>query len=71
MGTAPRPPGHPDDATSAYVGLSAETAEQRARRRGWTTVRALPPGAIITLEYLEGRINFEVRGGEVVRCWSG
>ncbi|MEU3051432.1 MULTISPECIES: I78 family peptidase inhibitor [Streptomyces] len=61
----------PDDAPDSYVGLGAEEAERLARRRGWTTVRALPPGAIITMEYLEGRLNFEVRDGTVIRCWKG
>ena len=26
-------------------------AERPARERGWATVRSLPPGAVITLEY--------------------
>ncbi|MGW0669732.1 hypothetical protein ACWD28_22130, partial [Streptomyces sp. NPDC002746] len=30
---------------------------RRARERGWTTVRALPPGTVITMEFLGGRIN--------------
>ncbi|MER6914707.1 I78 family peptidase inhibitor [Streptomyces sp. NPDC000594] len=65
------PPGRPDEAPASYVGLAADTAERRARQHGWTTVRSLPPGALITLEYLEGRLNFEVKGGTVVRCWPG
>ncbi|MEU6081065.1 hypothetical protein [Streptomyces sp. NPDC047108] len=60
-----------DDDFEAYVGLAAETAEARARELGWTTVRSLPPDAIITMEYLVGRINFSVKDGEVVRCWKG
>ncbi|MEW2125669.1 I78 family peptidase inhibitor [Streptomyces sp. NPDC007259] len=71
MAPIPTPPAQPDDATGAYVGLSAETAEQRARERGWSTVRALPPGTVITMEFLAGRINFEVEGGVVRRCWTG
>jgi hypothetical protein len=59
------------DDLDAYVGLPAEAAEARARDHGWTTVRALPPDAIITMEYLSGRINFAVKDGEVVRCWKG
>lgn len=55
----------------AYVGLAAESAERQARERGWSTVRSLPPGAIITMEYLAGRLNFEVKEGVVVRCWKG
>lgn len=34
-------------------------------------MRSLPPGAIITMEYLVGRLNFEVADGAVVRCWKG
>jgi hypothetical protein len=60
-----------DDDLDAYVGLAAGAAEDRARGRGWTTVRSLPPDAIITMEYLSGRINLAVRDGEVVRCWKG
>ncbi|MET9651661.1 MULTISPECIES: I78 family peptidase inhibitor [unclassified Streptomyces] len=70
----PKPTSHEptDDASpDSYVGLDAERAEQLARRRGWNVVRALPPGSIITMEYLEGRINFEVDGGTVTRCWLG
>ncbi|MCH0539544.1 proteinase inhibitor I78 [Streptomyces sp. MUM 203J] len=65
------PPEQPEDAPDTYVGLDEHEAGRRARARGWTTVRALPPGSIITLEYLAGRINFEVRDGTVVRCWPG
>ncbi len=55
----------------AYVGVAAEAAERQARERGWSTVRSLPPGAIITMEYLAGRLNFEVKEGVVIRCWKG
>ncbi|OKJ71795.1 I78 family peptidase inhibitor [Streptomyces sp. CB02460] len=71
MAPIPTPPAQPDDSTGAYVGLSAETAEQRARERGWSTVRALAPGTVITMEFQSGRINFEVDGGVVRRCWTG
>ncbi|WP_405596294.1 I78 family peptidase inhibitor [Streptomyces sp. NBC_01410] len=71
MAPIPTPPAQPDDAPASYVGLEAESAGQLARERGWTTVRTLPPGAIITMEYLEGRLNFEVEGGTVIRCWPG
>ncbi|MFF0449197.1 I78 family peptidase inhibitor [Streptomyces sp. NPDC004609] len=71
MAPIPTPSAEPADPTEAYVGLSADVAERRAREQGWTTVRSLPPGAIITLEYLMGRINFEVEGGTVIRCWRG
>jgi hypothetical protein len=61
----------PDDSTEPYEGLTVEEAERRARLRGWTTVRTLPPDAVITLEYVVGRLNFTVRDGRVARCWKG
>ncbi|MFD4779184.1 I78 family peptidase inhibitor, partial [Streptomyces sp. NPDC058427] len=67
MAPIPTPSAQPEDAPGAYVGLSAETAERQARERGWTTVRALPPGTVITMEFRSGRINFEVDGGAVRR----
>jgi hypothetical protein len=65
--------GTPQDEPESYVGLSSEAAEERARARGWTTVRSLPPDAIITMEYLSGRLNFAVDKdtGTVLRCWPG
>ncbi|MEU9624303.1 MULTISPECIES: I78 family peptidase inhibitor [unclassified Streptomyces] len=71
MAPLPSPPAQPDDTPGAYVGLAADAAEQRARRQGWTTVRSLPPGAIITMEFRAGRINFEVDEAVVIRCWVG
>jgi hypothetical protein len=71
MAPVPTPSAEPDDDLDSYVGLDARTAQERARERGWTTVRALPTGAIITMEYLRGRINFEVADDTVKRCWKG
>ncbi|MFE3604119.1 I78 family peptidase inhibitor [Streptomyces sp. NPDC059096] len=71
MASLPTPPRQPDDAPESYVGLDAESAERQARGRGWTHLRALPPGSIITMEFVVGRLNFEVDGGRVVRCWAG
>ncbi|MEV7750624.1 I78 family peptidase inhibitor [Streptomyces griseofuscus] len=71
MAPIPTPQAEPQDSPDGYVGLDAEQAEGRARERGWSTVRALPPGAIITMEYRVGRLNFEVRDGRVVRAWKG
>ncbi|MEV4439005.1 I78 family peptidase inhibitor [Streptomyces sp. NPDC049577] len=71
MAPVPDLPPDPDDVPEEYVGLDAEEAAARARARGWTTVRALEPGAIITMEFLSGRLNFEVVGGTVRRCWKG
>ncbi|MEU5307213.1 I78 family peptidase inhibitor [Streptomyces sp. NPDC006655] len=71
MAPNPAPSEEPQDSPQEYVGLDAGEAEQRARRRGWSTVRSLPPGAIITMEYRAGRLNFEVRDGVVARAWKG
>lgn len=71
MAPIPTPSAEPQDSPDAYVGLDADAAERRARERGWSTVRALPPGAIITMEYRVGRLNFEVRDGRVARAWKG
>ncbi|MET8578418.1 I78 family peptidase inhibitor [Streptomyces sp. NPDC005012] len=71
MSSIPAPGEEPQDAPDAYVGMDADEAERLAGERGWTTVRRLAPGAIITLEYRVGRLNFEVDGGRVVRCWKG
>ncbi|MEU0088227.1 I78 family peptidase inhibitor [Streptomyces sp. NPDC054802] len=71
MAPIPSPPAQPDDSPESYVGLDALEAEQQARERGWSTVRALPPGSIITMEYVAGRLNFEVKDGSVIRCWKG
>ncbi|MGW0562063.1 I78 family peptidase inhibitor [Streptomyces sp. NPDC003016] len=71
MASVPTPSAQPDDAPESYVGLDAADAERLARDRGWSTVRALPPGSIITMEYVTGRLNFEVEKGAVIRCWQG
>ncbi|MFH9983646.1 I78 family peptidase inhibitor [Streptomyces sp. NPDC017179] len=71
MAPNPTPPAEPQDNPDAYVGLEAGQAERLARERGWSTVRPLPPGAIITMEYRFGRLNFEVRDGRVARAWKG
>nr|WSW70067.1 I78 family peptidase inhibitor [Streptomyces sp. NBC_00995] len=71
MAPVPTPSPRPDDTPGAYVGLASEAAERRAREHGWSTVRALPPGTVITMEFQSGRINFEVEAGVVRRCWTG
>ncbi|MFE7750320.1 I78 family peptidase inhibitor [Streptomyces sp. NPDC057428] len=71
MAPLPSPSAQPDDNPDSYVGLAAEAADQQARARGWSTVRALPPGTVITMEFRSGRINFEVQDATVTRCWVG
>ncbi|WP_330292044.1 I78 family peptidase inhibitor [Streptomyces sp. NBC_00576] len=69
---APNPrPEEPQDNPVTYVGLDSARAERLARERGWTAVRSLAPGTIITMEYRSGRLNFEVADGTVTRCWKG
>ncbi|WP_328539564.1 I78 family peptidase inhibitor [Streptomyces sp. NBC_00344] len=71
MSSIPAIPEQPDDDPDAYLGLTGARAEELARERGWSTVRSLPPGAVITMEFLQGRLNFEVKDGTVTRCWLG
>jgi hypothetical protein len=72
MAPEPNPPGgNPSDDLDAYVGLTRQEAEDRARERGWTTVRSLPAGAVVTTEYVVGRLNFTVAEDRVRRCWLG
>lgn len=71
MAPLPTPPTEPQDSPDGYVGLPADDAERQARERGWSTVRSLPPGTVITMEYLAGRLNFEVKEGVVTRSWKG
>ncbi|MGW6738455.1 I78 family peptidase inhibitor [Streptomyces sp. NPDC055013] len=71
MAPIPKPPAEPQDSPDTYVGLDADRAERLARDRGWSRVRSLPPGAIITMEYMSGRLNFEVKDGQVARAWKG
>ncbi|MFI9722557.1 I78 family peptidase inhibitor [Streptomyces sp. NPDC052396] len=71
MVSLPNLPPDPDDDLGQYLGLTAGAAAGLARERGWSTVRSLPPGTVVTLEYVAGRLNFEVADGRVRRCWKG
>ncbi|MFF8898301.1 I78 family peptidase inhibitor [Streptomyces lydicus] len=71
MADVPNLPDNPQDDVETYVGLGRQDAEELARARGWSTVRSLPPGAIITMEYIAGRLNFEVKDDTVHRSWAG
>jgi hypothetical protein len=61
----------PEDDPGAYVGMPVGEAERTAASRGWRTVRSLPPDAVITMEYVAGRLNFVVADGSVIRAWHG
>ncbi|WUH94237.1 proteinase inhibitor I78 [Streptomyces sp. NBC_00433] len=67
----PFPAPNPQDDLDSYAGLPYEQAERRAYDRGWRTVRGLPPDAVVTMEYVAGRLNFTVADGRVRRCWMG
>ncbi|KOU10015.1 MULTISPECIES: I78 family peptidase inhibitor [Streptomyces] len=71
MAPIPTPPAEPQDSPDTYVGLESGAAERLARERGWSTVRSLAPGTVITMEYRVGRLNFEVKDGRVARAWKG
>ncbi|MEU9591935.1 I78 family peptidase inhibitor [Streptomyces sp. NPDC048219] len=71
MPPIPTPPAEPQDSPDTYVGLDSGAAERLARERGWSTVRSLAPGTVITMEYRVGRLNFEVKDGRVARAWKG
>ncbi|OON82450.1 I78 family peptidase inhibitor [Streptomyces tsukubensis] len=71
MAPIPTPSEDPEDNPETYVGLDRASAERLARERGWATVRSLAPGTIITMEFLSGRLNFEVADETVKRCWKG
>ncbi|MBW1602227.1 proteinase inhibitor I78 [Streptomyces sp. JJ66] len=61
----------PDDDPEAYAGMPAREAEERATAHGWSPVRVLPPDAVITMEYVAGRLNLTVEDGRVLRSWKG
>lgn len=72
MTPLPHIPEDPKDDLDAYVGMAADEAERRAAGAGWRTVRRLAPDAVITLEYVAGRLNITVAAdGTVSRCWRG
>ncbi|WP_395293339.1 I78 family peptidase inhibitor [Kitasatospora hibisci] len=54
-----------------YAGLRVERAQELARSHGWASVRVLPPGASMTMDFREGRLNLAVRDGVVERSWEG
>ncbi|WP_327291796.1 I78 family peptidase inhibitor [Streptomyces sp. NBC_01198] len=67
----PFPAPNPHDDLDAYPGLPEEEAVRRAYDHGWQTVRSLPPDAVVTMEYVAGRLNFTVADGRIRRCWLG
>jgi outer membrane PBP1 activator LpoA protein len=57
------------DAASGFVGRKADAAlaEQARRAAGTGQVRVLAPDAMVTMEYLEGRLNLTVDAAGVVQ----
>ncbi|MEU1422163.1 I78 family peptidase inhibitor [Kitasatospora sp. NPDC005751] len=61
----------PEADAEGYAGLRVERARELAHRDGWTSVRVLQPGAMMTMDHREGRLNLVVRDGVVERSWEG
>jgi hypothetical protein len=59
-----------EQSTDAYLGLTAEAAQERAREEG-LLLRVLEPGSLYTLEYREDRINVTVSDGVVIKVTRG
>ncbi|MEV7118774.1 proteinase inhibitor I78 [Kitasatospora griseola] len=60
-----------EDRLDDYLGLPVERARALAAERGWRTVRAVEPEALLTMEYRSERLNLTVRAGVVERAWAG
>ncbi|MEE1929271.1 I78 family peptidase inhibitor [Streptomyces sp. TRM 70351] len=71
MAQIPLGSAEPDDDPEAYAGMPVQDAGELARSRGWSTVRTLPPDAVITMEYQAGRLNLTVENDTVLRSWKG
>ncbi|MEO5629554.1 MAG: I78 family peptidase inhibitor [Thermomonas sp.] len=56
------------DAVQAYTGQIATTGVIDAARKaaGAEMVRTLKPGQVVTMEYLEGRLNLHVDGNNAI-----
>lgn len=56
------------EATQVYVGKAATPAVIEAARKaaGAELVRTLKPGQMVTMEFLEGRLNVHVDAGNVI-----
>lgn len=60
----------PDPFLDALVGRPVTDATREAKDAGWT-VRTLAPGALMSMDYREGRVNLEHDGEVVTRAWAG
>jgi hypothetical protein len=52
------------------VGRTLDQATQEAEVAGWR-VRAYTPGAMLTMDFREDRLNLEHEDGVVRRAWVG
>lgn len=52
------------------VGRPLAEAAREAEAAGWQ-VRAYAPGAALTMDFRESRMNLEHRDGVVLRAWVG
>lgn len=72
---APPAPGRCNaDAANAHVGKAADAATVEAARRaaGAERARTLQPGQVVTMEYLEGRLNLYLdANGSIERVGCG
>lgn len=62
------------DAANAYLGRTADAATVEAARKaaGAARVRTLKPGQMVTMEYLEGRLNLYLdANGRIERIACG
>lgn len=75
--TAETPPGASQcnaDAANAYLGKAADAATIEAARQaaGAERVRTIKPGQMVTMEYLEGRLNLYLdANGRIERIACG
>lgn len=58
------------DPARSYLGLTADQARELARR-DHRPIRVLAPGSIVTMEYVENRINVTVVDDLVVSATTG
>lgn len=72
--TPPAPARCTADAANAYLGKAADAATVEAARKaaGAERVRTIKPGQMVTMEYLEGRLNVYLdANGRIERITCG
>jgi hypothetical protein len=62
----------PKPAPSHYVGMTCQEAEARAKGDGYSNVRVVKPGQMVTQEYMPDRLNLHCdAGGNVAEAKTG